>query len=167
MFLHINPTANKTTKEIRQLIPPLTHQFKDHLTKELNPTDKDIPQSSRPDSGYILLLITLLFAKDVTLNNSHPNNFPHEIDARSFSQTLQQMHTIESTSPTYGPLTRQWVDNIINHRLDLIKSLPNELKALYDSITKIPTSPEPKSPGNSSSSSSLSNMSIEEQMSIG
>ena len=160
--MHIKPTTNETTDEIQQLIPPLTHQYRNYINDELNPSDEDIPRTSKQDSGYLLLFITLLFAKDVTLNNSHPSSYPYKANFDCTADILHHMHTTEKAAPTFGPLTRQWVNNIITHNADLTASLPTQLKALYDSITKIPM---PSS--TSSSSSSCSKMSTGEQMSIG
>ena len=158
----------EVTDDITLLIPPLTHEYNLYHTEELNPTDKDIPHSNRLDSGYILLLITLIIAKDVTLNNNHPNNYPHHVNLHCSSSTFQQMYTIESSSPTYSPLTREWVDNIITHKQDLITSLPLQLRSLYDSITRTAHKDSRKTPMLSGdSSSSHSNKSIEDQMSIG
>ena len=123
---------------------------------ELNSQEEDIPHSSNADSGYLLIFLTLLFAKSVTLNDL--------TNATStLSRTYNHMYGIEKTQPTYGQLTRRWIEDMNHLQQEPIACLPQELREIYNEIQATPrdneqhdTSMEEDSPPTPHSSSPMS-----------
>ena len=123
---------------------------------ELNSQEDDIPHSNNADSGYLLVFLTLLFAKGVTLNDL-TNAIP------TISKTYNHMYGIEKTQPTYGQLTRRWIEDMNHLQQEPIACLPQELREIYNKIQATTrdnkqhdTTMEGDSPSTSHSSSLMS-----------
>ena len=123
----LNPTDNLVPEDYPQQLVDLLHNPRTDLV-ELNSQEKDIPHSNNAGSGYLLLYLTLLFAKDVTLNGLHSKTLI------TTSHAYNNMYDIKNTQPTYGQLTRRWIEDINILNQDPIACLPQKLREIYNEI---------------------------------
>lgn len=147
-FNLFKPSSNSLPKEtLSKLQNLLNHNSRGFAHANFTLTDKDIPPTSKANSGYLLLFITLIFATDLHLNKNNPPNTAIRLASYPLGDIFLDMYNNQLLH-NYGLLSREWIANFYINKTDIIQSLPEHLRSIFESIIEehLDEQPTPHSP---------------------